>query len=287
MRKLIVFTTVASVLAASSAMAIEKRAFKIREDFGTAPLSDCTLQYYYYIPCPTYSWYWGFSGFDVGDVVGTWYEIGDLSTGGFDACDPAQCHSLTQTRVLDMALYGATYPAQEWCEFDVYCCDSYGCPVGPSLWNSGLVPTGHGWHSIYVSPPLSVCPCATDSTPLPSSPRILVTATQMRGDPDWGPLWCTDNISTPLAEGCAMHDLGCLPVLYPRPNTGYYATVHSGYYGQGFEFCPPQWFKDGNDTTADGSLYGFVELAWRIYVECSGATETKGTTWSDIKSTYR
>jgi hypothetical protein len=286
MRQVLLWAVIVCVVA-SSALAIEKKAYQIREDFGTAPLLDCTLQYYYYIPCPTYSWIWTFTGFDVGDVVGKWFEIGDPSTGGFGACDPAECHSLEQIRVLDMALYGLTYPAQLWCEFDVFCCDSYGCPVGPSLWNSGLVATGHGWTSINVNPPLSICPCLTDPGPPPSTPRILVVATQVRGGPDWGPYWGADNISTPLGEGCVMHDLGCLPALYPRPHTSHYSTMHSGYYGLDFEYCPPQWFKDGNDTTADGSQYGFVELMWRIYLACTGPTETRGTTWSDIKSIYR
>ena len=84
-----------------------------------------------------------------------------------------------------------------------------------------------------------------------------------------------------------MHDEGCLPALYPRPYVSHYPTMHSGYYGQGFEICPPQWFKDGADTTPDGSQYGFVELAWRLYVVCGGPTETGTTTWGNIKSMYR
>jgi hypothetical protein len=62
--------------------------------------------------------------------------------------------------------------------------------------------------------------------------------------------------------------------------------MRSGYYGQGFEYCPPQLFKDGYDTTPDGSQYGFLELAWRIYLTCSGPTEAATTTWSDIKAMY-
>jgi hypothetical protein len=286
MRRLLICCLIVCALV-SSAAAIEKKAYQISDDYGTAPLEDCALQYYYYIPCPTYSWVWYFHGFDVGDVVGKWFEIGDLSTGGFDACDPAECHTLTQVRVLDMGLYGLTYPDQFWSEFDVFCCDEYGCPIGPSLWNSGPVATGRGWQYIYVTPPLSICPCATDPGPPPSAPRILVTVTQIRGCPTWGPWWAADNVSTPVLDGCAMHDLGCLPALYPRPYDSHYGTMHSGYYGQGFEHCPPQWFKDGNDTTPDGSQYGFVELLWRVCLDCTGPTETEGTTWSTIKSMYR
>ncbi len=287
MRQLLICVAIVCILASSSALALEKKAYQMREEFGTAPLYDSALQYYYHVPCPTYSWFWSFGGWEVGDVVGKWFEIGDLATGGWDICDPVECHSLDRIRVLDFALYGVTYPAQFWCEFDVYCCDSYGCPVGPSLWNSGPVATGHGWKDIGVDPPLSICQCATDPGPPPSAPGILVVATQVKGSPDFCPMWGTDNISTPLGEGCLMHDLGCLPVLYPRPYTGHYPTMHSGYYGVDFEFCPPYWFKDGADTTLDGSQYGFVELAWRIYMVCSGPTGTETTTWGDIKSMYR
>jgi hypothetical protein len=287
MRRLLVCIAIVCILASSTAMAIEKRAYQMREDYGTAPLDECALQYYYYVPCPTYSWFWAFTGWEIGDVIGEWFEIGDLSTGGFGISDPVQCHTLEQIRVLDFAGYGTTYPWNATVEFDVYCCDSYGCPIGPSLWNSGPVNTGYAWNLIVIDPPISVCPCAVDPGPPPSAPRVLVTATHV--DLDFGDdfAWGADNISSLLVEGCIMHDLGCLPVLYPRPYTSHHPTMHSGYYGRGFEYCPPQWFKDKNDTTADGSQYGFVELAWRIYMVCSGPTETRTSTWSDIKSMYR
>ena len=120
-----------------------------------------------------------------------------------------------------------------------------------------------------------------------SAPRVLITATHV--DLDFGDdfAWGADNISTLLTEGCTMHDIGCLPVLYPRPHICHYTTMHSGYYGQEFEFCPPYWFIDGNDTTVDGSQYGFIELTWRIYLDCSGPSETEAATWGDIKSMYR
>ena len=81
----------------------EGKAFQMREDFGTEPLSQCVLQYYYYIPCPTYAWFWAWIGPDCGDAVGVFFEIGDLSTGGFASCDPGQCHSLETLRILDWA----------------------------------------------------------------------------------------------------------------------------------------------------------------------------------------
>ena len=63
--------------------------------------------------------------------------------------------------------------------------------------------------------------------------------------------------------------------------------MHSGYYGQGFRYCPPRWFKDGRDTTPDAIEYGYVELAWRIYLTCSGPSGVEPTTWGNIKSMYR
>ena len=35
---------------------LEKQAYQMRDDFGTERLYDGALQYYY-IPCPTYSWF--------------------------------------------------------------------------------------------------------------------------------------------------------------------------------------------------------------------------------------
>ncbi len=281
---------IVGLLASSSAMALEKKAYQMREDFGTAPLEVCNLQYYYYIPCPTYSWFWAFYGFEVGDVIGQWFEIGDLSTGGFGICDPAQCFALDQIRMLDFSGYGSpslypTFPI----EFDAYCCDAFGCPIGPSLWNSGPVDLGYSWNYVTIDPPLSICQCATEPGPPASAARILITATHLPcpSHCDGSPAWGADNISRCLAEGCVMHDYGCLPALYPRPSVSHYPTVHSGYYGQGLEYCPPQWFKDLNDTTADGSQYGFVELCWRPYVVCTGPSTTGSTTWGGVKSLYR
>ncbi len=291
MKRLLICVAMVCMLTSSSALAIDKKAYRMREDFGTAPLYDCALQYYYYIPCPTYSWFWAFSGWEFGDVVGKWFEIGDLSSGGFGPCDPADCQMLETIRVMDLMAYGTTYPGMFTVEFDVFCADGYGCPIGPSLWHSHPIDTGwdwgYGWNYVWLEPPLSICPCAIDPGPPPSAPRILVTATHTGYVASLYPAWGADNISAPLGEDCAMHDEGCLPALFPRPYTSHYATMHSGYYGRNFEFCPPQWFKDGGDTTADGSQYGFVELAWRIYIDCTGPTKTRNSTWGDIKSIYR
>jgi hypothetical protein len=83
-----------------------------------------------------------------------------------------------------------------------------------------------------------------------------------------------------------MHDLGCLPALYPRPTTSHYDDLHSGYYGIDFQYCPPYAFLDGLDTTFDGSEYGFVELAWKLSLQCNGPG-TEPATWGRVKSMYR
>jgi hypothetical protein len=272
-------------------LAIEGGAYKMREDMGTEPLYDCTLNYYYYIPCPTYSWFYAFGGFDdpwePGTVIGAWFEVGDLSMGGSGACDPTQCHTLDQIRVLDFeGVQG--YPSPWLFEMDVYCCDAYGCPVGPSLWNQQLL-TFFGWNYFAIDPPLCISSCATDPGPPASRPRILITVTHTPGmyaDCNYN-AWGTDVVSTNLENGCVMHEYGCLPAVYPRPYVSHYTTIHSGYYGHNFEYCPPQWFKDPNDATPDGTEYGFLELCWRIYLTCSGPTETQPATWGSIKSMYR
>jgi hypothetical protein len=96
-----------------------------------------------------------------------------------------------------------------------------------------------------------------------------------------------DNICTPLGAGCDMTDIGGQAALYPRPAVSHYGTIHSGYYGVGFAYCPPLWFCDGEDTTEDCSECGFIELAWTIYMACNGPTAAEPTTWGNIKSIYK
>jgi hypothetical protein len=114
-------------------------------------------------------------------------------------------------------------------------------------------------------------------------PRFLITA-KMIGSSSAYPAWGFDNISTPVSLACAMHDNGCCPALYPRPAVSHYPTVHSGYYGRNFQYCPPQWFLDGRDST--GTVYGFVELAWRLYLSW-GHSDTEPSTWGAIKAIYK
>jgi hypothetical protein len=282
-----VVAVVVVVFVASTALALDKYRMQMRDDFGTEPLYDCALNYYYYTPCPTYSWFWAFTGWAVGDIIGEWFQVGDVSMFGWTQCEPENCHNLEQIRVLDFAGYGQLHPGLFTIEFDVYCADEFGCPIGPSLWNSGPRETGYAWNYFTVDPPISICGCSVDPGPPPSRPRILVTATHT-GTQGIYPAWGTDNISTPVEQACVMHEYGCLPAYYPRPYSSHYATIHSGCYGNGsFRYCPPKWFLDGRDLTPDGTQYGFVELAWRIYLICAGPTETEPATWGRIKSMYR
>jgi hypothetical protein len=275
------------ILIATTVPAVERQAYRMREDYDAEPLSDCALQYYYYVPCPTYSWFWAHYDWQRGDIVGEWFSIGDLGTGGWDACSPFDCHVLERIRVIDFAGYGQVHPGMFTVEFDVYCADEYGCPMGPSLWNSGPFEPEFAWNYIPVEPPLTICGCSVSPGPPPSSPRLLVTAKHI-GYEGYYPAWGTDNISTPVELGCDMHDLGCLPALYPRPHASHYGSIHSGYYGNwGFDYCPPRRFLDKYDTTPDGTQYGFVELAWRIYVTCTGPSATEAATWGAIKGMYR
>ena len=278
----------ASCVLASPPASGQMKAFQMREDYGAEPLSDCYLQYYYYIPCPTYSWFWSLC-LHRGDVVGAFFEVGDMSTGTGLACDPEASHTLETIRILDYAGYGTIYPGQFTIQMDVYCSDELGCPVGPSLWTSGPVETHFRWNYIDVDPPLCLTPCSTIPSPVPAAPRVLVTAT-MTGTDGIYPQWGFDNISTPLEMGCVMHDTGCLPAIYPRPVVSHYDRIHSGYYYEGLDYlwhCPPLWFRDGREETPDASQFGHIELAWRIYLSTTGPSAGEPTTWGNIKSIYR
>ncbi len=284
MKRIAVVVTVLTVLGLTACVeAIDKTPYKMKEDFGLEPLAGCNLQYYYYIPCPTNSWFWGFSGWSVGDIVGQYVTVGDLSTAGHLACDPGECHDLTGFSFIDFAGYGTLYPGLFTVEFEIYCSDEFGCPVGDAIWNSGPYESHYSWNDVPVSPAVVLTDCSVE--PGPSSPRFLLIARHIGSDGSY-PAWGFDNISWPLIDGCVMHDLGCLPALYPRPYSSHYEGIHTGYYGVDFEFCPPYGFLDGLDTTADGSMYGFVELVLKLAFECNGPS-TEPTTWGRVKSMYR
>lgn len=274
MRSLLVFLFV--LVLATYVFAAQPKLYQMRDDFGTEPASDCFLQYYYYIPCPTYSWFWAYTGWQPGDIIGVWYRIGDQGTGGYAPCDPNRCHTLDQFRVLDFAGYGTTYPGLYTVEFNVYCLGDNQCPLMPALWSSGPYETKYGWNYVVVNPPLCLTPCYSNQ-----SLRFLITAKMVGSDARY-PAWGMDNISTPIEMGCQLHDVGCLAVTYPR------LTSHSGYYGNNaFQYCPPLGFCDGRDQTEDCTQYGLIELAWRIYMTCAGPTAVEGTTWGRVKGIYR
>ena len=258
---------------ATSAFGFEKKAYQMRDDFGTEAMYDGALQYYYYIPCPTYSWFWSYTGWTPQDIIGVEFNIGDAGTGGYDPLDPMNCQSLETVRVLDFAGYGTVYPGLFTYELDVWCPP---CPLF-NLYNSGPLETHFGWNYIDIIPPLSVCPC-WDGVNL----TFVVTATMVGTDATY-PAWGMDNVSTAIEVGCELHDYGCLPLAYPR------LSVQSGYYGNGNEcqYDPPLWFCDGRDTTPDCTNFGPIELAWRVYMICSGPTDVETSTWGNIKSMYQ
>jgi hypothetical protein len=207
--------------------------------------------------------------------------------GGSAPCDPRSCFTLDRVRLLEFTGYG-NYPEDSpWfaITYSIYCADDNGCPVGPPLWQDNHTRTAErGWTYIDIVPPLSLCPCTTQPG---DYPRILFTVTHVgRGSDEL--LWGTDNIRNPVSQSCNMHDVSCLPAVYPRPYNSHYGTMHSGYYGNGgFQYCPPSWLKDMADSTPDGSLYGFCELAMRVYLSCSGPSRTESVSWGSIKSLYR
>lgn len=281
------------LILATSAFALEKKAAQMREDFGTQPLYDCYMNYYYYIPCTSSSWFWMFTNWTPGDQIGVYFTVGDPSMGRAGSgcppylnCDPCNAHTLEQFRVLDFAGYGTIYPGLFTTTFDIYCADAYGCPVGPSLWNSGPVEfCAAGWNYVPVTPNLCLSNCYTElQGTIKCYPRFLLAAT-MTGTVCTYPAWGLDNISTPIGLACMMHDTGCCPALYPRPTNSHYARMHTGiYHYQGVSYCPPLWILNPGDTVGD--LYGCIELAWRVYLK-NIYTATEPSTWGNIKAMYK
>ncbi|MFH1312210.1 MAG: hypothetical protein ABIJ00_03195 [Candidatus Eisenbacteria bacterium] len=247
----------------------EVKPYQIEEDFGGEPRYDCPLQYYYYIPCPTYSWFWGVYGWEPGDRIGACFRIGDFGTGGFDACDPTYCHGLTGIRVLDFAGYGTYYPGLFTIEMDVWCSDASLSPL-KHIWNSRPLETGFGWNYFDIGEEwfgVNIGDCYESGLDALS---IIVTMT-CTGTNGVYPAFGFDNVGTAVELGCEMHDSGCLPAVYPRGWPGGEApSAHSGYVGRhAFEHLPPLGIPDGKHAS-EGALcwYGFAEAAWRIYLYC-------------------
>lgn len=250
----------------------EAKPYQMMEDDGPDPRwYDCALQYYYYVPCPTYSWFWAYYGWEPGDIIGACFRIGDQGTGGFDPCDPYLYHNLEWIRILDFAGYGTIYPGLFTIKMDVYCSDETPNPLS-HLWSSGPLETHLGWNYFEIDPPLIVTQCCEQEGPPPVYPTIVVTMT-MIGVQGLYPQVGFDNISTAVDVGCLMHEYGCMPAVYPRAWAGPGDPgVHSGYVGRyPFEHWPPLPFPDGIHTDPHGSeWYGFVEVAWRVYLSGGG-----------------
>jgi hypothetical protein len=271
--------------------AFEAEPYMMAEDFGNEPLYDCAHQYYYYIPCPTYSWFWAYSGWKPGDILGASFTIGDTPTGGYWPCDPMTCRSIETIRVLDFAGYGTVYPGLFTIELDLYCCDTEGYPCY-HLWNSGPFETQYGWNYIEARAPVSTVTCLEECDLWWTDSSIALTMT-MTGTEGLYPAVGFDNISSSVHTGCIMHDYGCLPAVYPRTWAGGTGPkVHSGYLGShAFQYWPPLPLPDGSPYDPVMKVrFGFVEAAWRIYVICTGPAlreaGTHPTTWGAIKSMY-
>lgn len=94
-----------------------------------------------------------------------------------------------------------------------------------------------------------------------------------------------DNISTPVQQGCEMHDASCFEALYPRPWTSYFSVMHTQLYDC---CCPTEPIPDPGNYTDVYWPYGCIEGAYlRPYLLCVGPPGVEGTSWGSIKSLYR
>jgi hypothetical protein len=268
---------------------LEVRPYQMEDDFDNGLLYDLGLQYYYYIPCPTYSWFWGYSGWEPGDVLGASFTIGDTPTGPFVPGCPYSCDLLDFICVLDLAGYGQIYPGFFTIEMDCYCSDESGNPA-QHIWNSGPLETAFGWNYFLVSPGIQLDQVCQDYV---QHPTIIVTMT-FTGTEGAYPAVGFDNIGTAVEAACQMHEYACLPVSYPRGWAGGDdPRVHSGYVGRyAFEYWPPLALPDGMCSGGYPPVpYGCVEAAWRLYLGCWGPTESPAAeapaSWGEIKSLYR
>ena len=276
---------------ATSAFALEKKAYQMRDDFGTELQGTAALRHYYHMSCPEPSSnYWAFTGWDPGDIVGHCFTIGDQGTGGFDPADPGTCHELECIRVLDFAGYGTVYPGLFTIELDVYCGALECCYAAPlqHIWNSGPLETHFGWNFIYPDPYVCLSDCAV-GPPYVDPYSVIVTMT-MTGPDGVYPALGFDNPGSTVGDGCLLHDYGCMTMTIPRYacGSGMGNEIHSGYVGTfPFEYWPMQFFCDGLDTTLDCSQFGAIELAWTLYFVCDGPTANEPSSWGNIKSMYR
>jgi hypothetical protein len=196
---------------------LKVEALQIEESTGPGGY-DCCLSYYY-VPCPTHSWFWAYSGWTPGDIIGASFTIGEQPTGPGWPCDPVICRDLEGISILDFAGYGKVYPGQYSFEMDVFYCDTTGV-CNCHLWNSGPRDSHYGWNYIEVDPPVSLWDCPGFCLPWDQGcpyPKFAVTMKMVGTDGDY-PAVGFDNMSMPVEQGCPMRDSGCLPALYPTAN---------------------------------------------------------------------
>jgi hypothetical protein len=198
--------------------------------------------------------------------------------------------------LLDFAGLGTVYPGLFTFEMDIYYVDTTGTP-SCNLWNSGPLESHFGWNYFEIRPPVALSFCSDFCFPWYQGcpyPTILLTMT-MTGTEGTYPAIGFDNVSMPADEGCAMHDMGCLPALYPRSGPeGEEPRVRSGFIGNGvFDFWPPKPIPDGRHAAdpRGAEWYGFAEPAWRVNMICYGPStapqQTHPSTWGAIKSLYK
>ena len=69
-------TLVSITVLATSGLAFVREILQIKEDFSGDVLSDCEL-HYYYVPCPTTSYFYAWSGWEYGDILGQFFVVDD------------------------------------------------------------------------------------------------------------------------------------------------------------------------------------------------------------------
>ena len=84
-----------ALVSASPGLAVEQTIAQLSEPPGSHLSTECHLNYHYYVPCPTKSYFWSWHGWDYGDILGQFFLIGDQSMGSDPIpCDPTICHRL-------------------------------------------------------------------------------------------------------------------------------------------------------------------------------------------------
>lgn len=249
---------------AGTGNAFEAEPYQMVEDVGVHPWAQCALQHYYYIPCPSDSWFWGVSGWAIGDIIGAHFRVDQQSTGRVEPCCEC-CYVVVGVSILDFAGYGTVYPGWFSVTPKFFCADENGYPTGPAVYSGPPIDTSYGWNYIDFDRGFEP-PCFLPGTRYESF-VVTITFTGLQGI---YPAIGFDNIGTAQESGCEMRDIGGSLAEYPRNWAGGpEPRVHSGYVGwRDFEHWPPIGFADGGDTTRVTPEFGFSEVAWRVHLSC-------------------